>query len=102
MNFSSEFVLVDGEFFNQPPDEQLIDGKDGYEYLLRFKREVRLLTKELLHENIIEIIKVNLDEPTSWFTMPIANFTLSKWINDNKNASDIERNEIFKSILANI
>ncbi len=75
---------------------------EGDEYILRFKREVRLLTKELQHRNIVDVGKIQVEGSIFWFTMPLASFTLDKWIKDNRNASVDKRMEIFKQIISGV
>ena len=77
-------------------------GSDGEEYLLRFKREIRLLTKELRHKNIVEVQKVHMEGSPFWFTMPLANYSLEKWIKDNKSASKQQRVYIFSEVLSGV
>ncbi|RED51779.1 serine/threonine-protein kinase [Cohnella phaseoli] len=89
-------ILFPRTYFKQ------IYANDGDEYILRFKREVRLLTKELQHRNIIEVGKIQLDGSPFWFTMPLASFTLEKWMKNNRNASVDQRMEIFKQIISGI
>lgn len=75
---------------------------EGDEYILRFKREVRLLSKELQHRNIVDVGKIQVEGSIFWFTMPLASFTLDKWIKDNRNASVDKRMEIFRQIISGI
>lgn len=75
---------------------------DGEEYLLRFKREVRLLTRELRHKNIVEVQKVHVEGSPFWFTMPLASFSLEKWIKEHRNASREQRIYIFLEILSGV
>ncbi len=89
-------VLFSNEFFKQ------IYGKNDEEYLLRFKREVRLLTKELQHANVIKIFKNKLDIMPFWFTMPLADYTLKKWVKDNKNAPEMEKLAVYIDILSGV
>ncbi|WP_139364938.1 serine/threonine-protein kinase [Sutcliffiella halmapala] len=89
-------VLFPKSYFKQ------IYGNDGDEYLLRFKREVRLLTKELQHKNIIEVEKIQLEGSPFWFTMPLASFTLEKWMKDNRSAHIDQRLKIFKQIISGV
>ncbi|WP_311081806.1 serine/threonine-protein kinase [Paenibacillus polymyxa] len=89
-------VLFPRSYFKQ------VYGNDGDEYLLRFKREVRLLTQELQHENIVKVEKIHSESSPFWFTMPLANYTLDKWIKNNSNAFEEQRINIFKGILCGI
>ncbi len=89
-------VLFPKNYFKQ------VYGNDGDEYLLRFKREVRLLTKELRHKNIINVMKIQLEGSPFWFTMPLASFSLEKWIKDNRDASDDQRIKIFNEIISGV
>ncbi|AFQ45264.1 serine/threonine-protein kinase [Desulfosporosinus meridiei] len=89
-------VLFPRSYFKQ------VYGNDGDEYILRFKREVRLLTKELRHKNIVEVEKIQLEGTPFWFTMPLASFSLEKWIKDNHDASVDQRIKIFDQIVSGI
>lgn len=89
-------ILFPRTYFKQ------VYGNDGEEYILRFKREVRLLTEELFHKNIINVIKVKLDESFFWFTMPLANFSLEEWIKNNKDATLKKRIIIFNEIILGV
>lgn len=89
-------VLFPQSYFKQ------IYGNEGDEYLLRFKREVRMLKKELMHENIIEVEKIQLEGAPFWFTMPLANFSLEKWIKENRDASKSQRINIFNQIISGV
>jgi hypothetical protein len=89
-------VLFPSSYFKQ------VYGNDGDEYLLRFKREVRLLTKELQHKNIINVEKIQLEGAPFWFTMPLANYSLEKWIKNNHNASEEQRIRIFGQIISGV
>lgn len=89
-------VLFPRSYFKQ------VYGNDGDEYLLRFKREVRLLTKELRHKNIINVEKIQLGGAPFWFTMPLANYSLEKWIKNNHNASEDQRIQIFNQIISGV
>lgn len=77
-------------------------GNDGDEYILRFKREARLLTKELSHKNIINIIKIQLEGSLFWFTMPLASCSLEEWMKNNRDASLEQRINIFKEIISGV
>ncbi|KHL95402.1 protein kinase [Paenibacillus sp. IHB B 3415] len=77
-------------------------GIEADEYILRFKREVRLLTEELKHKNIVEVSKIHVEGSLFWFTMPLASFTLEKWLKDNRDASVEKRMEIFKQIISGV
>ncbi|MFT4146999.1 MAG: serine/threonine-protein kinase [Mobilitalea sp.] len=77
-------------------------GNDGDEYILRFKREVRLLTKELSHKNIINVMKIQLEGSLFWFTMPMASCSLEKWIKNNQHATLEQRISIFKEIISGV
>lgn len=89
-------VLFPRSYFKQ------VYGNDGDEYILRFKREVRLLTKELRHKNIVDVEKIQLEGTPFWFTMPLASFSLEKWIKDNHDASVDQRIKIFNQIISGI
>ncbi|EHL06284.1 hypothetical protein HMPREF0322_03036 [Desulfitobacterium hafniense DP7] len=75
---------------------------EGEEYILRFKREVRLLTKELQHENIISVDKIQIEGSPFWFTMPLATMTLHDLIKNNVVISQEQRLELFKQILSGV
>ncbi|WP_286908462.1 serine/threonine-protein kinase [Clostridium sp. UBA1652] len=77
-------------------------GNDGDEYILRFKREARLLNKELSHKNIINVMKIHLDGSLFWFTMPLASCSLEKWIKSNRHSSLEQRINIFKEIISGV
>lgn len=89
-------VLFPRSYFKQ------VYGNDGDEYILRFKREVRLLTNELQHVNIINVIKIHPEGSPFWFTMPLASLSLEKWIKKNPNASIDQRMRIFAEILSGV
>lgn len=89
-------VLFPRSYFKQ------VYGNDGDEYILRFKREVRLLTKELSHKNIINVMKIQLEGSLFWFTMPLASCSLDKWIKNNRDASLEQRINIFKEIISGV
>lgn len=89
-------VLFPRSYFKQ------VYGNDGDEYILRFKREVRLLTKELSHKNIISVMKIQLEGSLFWFTMPLASCSLEKWIENNRHASLEQRINIFKEIVSGV
>lgn len=89
-------VLFPKSYFKQ------VYGNDGDEYILRFKREVRLLTKELQHKNIVEVMKIQLEGSLFWFTMPLASFSLEKWVRDNRYASIGQRIKVFNDILSGV
>jgi hypothetical protein len=89
-------VLFPRSYFRQ------VYGNDGDEYILRFKREVRLLKKELKHENIVEVEKIQLEGAPFWFTMPLASFSLEKWIKENRDASEDQRIKIFDQIISGV
>lgn len=75
---------------------------DGDEYIIRFKREVKLLTKKLQHKNIVEVKKTHLEGSLFWFTMPLASYSLDKWIKENRHASEDQRIQIFKQIISGV
>lgn len=77
-------------------------GNDGEEYLLRFKREIRLLSRELKHPNIVSVDKVQHGTARRWFTMPLADSSLKDWIENNPTASEETRMHIYKQILAGV
>jgi len=89
-------VLFPRSYFKQ------VYGNDGDEYILRFKREVRLLTKELQHRNIVDVEKIKLEGSPFWFTMSLASFSLEKWIKDNRDASEDQRIKIFNQIISGV
>ncbi|MFB6367837.1 serine/threonine-protein kinase [Paenibacillus elgii] len=89
-------VLFPRSYFKQ------VYGNEGDEYILRFKREVRLLTKELYHENIVQVEKIHSESSPFWFTMPLANYSLDKWIKNNPNSSEEQRIQIFKQIISGV
>ncbi|MEK3912601.1 protein kinase [Paenibacillus sp. FSL H7-0331] len=74
-------------------------GKEGEDYLLRFKREVRLLREKKSHINIIEVDKIKLDKEPFLFTMPLAETSLEKWLELNPAVSEEIKLRIFKDIL---
>ncbi|MDH6428063.1 protein kinase [Paenibacillus odorifer] len=77
-------------------------GNDGDEYIQRFKREVRLLTKELKHNNIVNVDTIHMESSPFWFTMPLATCSLHDWLKNNRDASEEERIEIFKQIMSGV
>jgi len=89
-------VLFPRSYFKQ------VYGSDGDEYILRFKREIRLLTNELQHVNIISVEKIQHDSAPFWFTMPLADCSLEKWIRENRHASEEVRLSIFNQIITGI
>ncbi|MFF2910234.1 serine/threonine protein kinase [Paenibacillus sp. NPDC057934] len=89
-------VLFPRSYFKQ------VYGSDGDEYILRFKREIRLLTNELQHVNIINVEKIQHDSAPFWFTMPLADCSLEKWIRENRYATEEVRLSIFNQILTGI
>lgn len=74
-------------------------GKEGEDYLLRFKREVKLLREKISHQNIIEIDKMQLEHDPAFFTMPLAETSLEKWLELNPTLSEETKLCIFKDIL---
>lgn len=74
-------------------------GKEGEDYLLRFKREVKLLREKISHHNIIEIDKIQLEHDPIFFTMPLAETSLEKWLELNPTSSQETKLCIFKDIL---
>ncbi|WP_409342864.1 protein kinase domain-containing protein [Paenibacillus sp. MBLB4367] len=74
-------------------------GKEGEDYLLRFKREVRLLREKISHHNIVEIDKVQFEHDPVLFTMPLAETSLEKWLVLNPTVSEETKLSIFKDIL---
>lgn len=93
---SEEAVLFSKSYFNQEY------GNDGEEYILRFKREVRLLTKELQHDHIVSVHKIQLEGSPFWFTMPLANLNLEKRVKANRESSFAERMKNYKQILEGV
>ncbi|WP_110931264.1 protein kinase domain-containing protein [Paenibacillus bouchesdurhonensis] len=77
-------------------------GKEGEDYLLRFKREVRLLREKISHVNIIEVDKIKLDKEPFLFTMPLAETSLEKWLELNSAVSQEIKIRIFKDILCGV
>lgn len=77
-------------------------GKEGEDYLLRFKREVRLLREKISHVNIIEVDKIKLDKEPFLFTMPLAETSLEKWLELNPAVSEEIKIRIFKGILCGV
>ncbi|MCR8844367.1 protein kinase [Paenibacillus sp. SC116] len=77
-------------------------GKEGEDYLLRFKREVRLLRERISHVNIIKVDKIKLDNEPALFTMPLAETSLEKWLELNPAASEEIKLSIFKDILCGV
>ncbi|WCF07740.1 protein kinase [Paenibacillus thiaminolyticus] len=77
-------------------------GKEGEDYLLRFKREVRLLREKISHVNIIEVDKIKLDKEPFLFTMPLAETSLEKWLELNPTVSEEIKIRIFKDILCGV
>lgn len=86
-------VLLEKELFLQ------WYGKEGEDYLLRFKKEVKLLREKISHHNIIEIDKIQLERDPVFFTMPLAETSLEKWLELNPNLSEQTKLSIFKDIL---
>ncbi|ACL20073.1 serine/threonine protein kinase [Desulfitobacterium hafniense DCB-2] len=74
-------------------------GKEGEDYLQRFKREVKLLREKISHQNIIEIDKMQLEHDPAFFTMPLAETSLEKWLELNPSLSEETKLSIFKDIL---
>lgn len=74
-------------------------GKEGEDYLRRFKREVKLLREKLNHHNIIEIDKMQIEHEPVFFTMPLAEASLEKWLELNPTLSEEKKLSIFKDIL---
>lgn len=74
-------------------------GKEGEDYLLRFKREVKLLREKISHHNIIEIDKIQLEHDPAFFTMPLAETSLEKWLELNPTLAEETKLSIFKDIL---
>ncbi|WFA88035.1 serine/threonine protein kinase [Paenibacillus amylolyticus] len=89
-------VLFPRSYFKQ------VYGTDGDEYIHRFKREIRLLTKELQHMNIIKVEKIQHNSAPFWFTMPLADCSLEKWMSENRHAPEEVRLSIFKQIITGI
>ncbi|MCE5171825.1 serine/threonine protein kinase [Paenibacillus profundus] len=77
-------------------------GNDGDEYIIRFKREVKLLNEKLQHNNIVEVEKLQLEGAPFWFTMPLASYSLEKWVKENGGASEEQRIQIFKQIISGV
>ncbi|MGC5327493.1 serine/threonine-protein kinase [Brevibacillus sp. SYSU BS000544] len=75
-----------------------IYGTEGEEFAVRFKREVRMM-REFNHPNVIPIYEAQLEKQPYWFTMPLADFSLQEWINNNQNASEEDRLQLFLKIL---
>lgn len=74
-------------------------GKDGEEYIQRFKREVRTLQKEISHPNIISVDKTQLQKAPYWFTMPLAVESLESWIENNQDITEETRLNVYKQIV---
>jgi serine/threonine protein kinase len=66
---------------------------------LRFKREVRFLKEKVSHRNIIEVNKIQLFNDPAFFTMPLADSSLEKWLELNPSLAEDVRITIFKDIL---
>ncbi|MEC0248685.1 protein kinase [Paenibacillus chitinolyticus] len=77
-------------------------GKEGEEYLLRFKREVKFIQKEISDSNIIKIDKIQLDYSPFWFTMPLADDSLEEWLKKNPDLTEEIRVHLFSQILCGI
>ncbi|MBH5319029.1 protein kinase [Paenibacillus sp. GSMTC-2017] len=77
-------------------------GKDGEEYLRRFKTEINLLRDHIVHSNIIEIDKMQLERDPVLFTMPLATTSLDKWITSNPTLPHETKLSIFKDILSGV
>lgn len=77
-------------------------GKEGEDYLLRFKREVRLLREKISHVNIIEVDKIKLDKEPFLFTMPLAETSLEKWLELNPVVPEEIKIRIFKDVLCGV
>jgi serine/threonine protein kinase len=87
-------VLFEKTFF--------LNGKEGNDYFLRFKREVKLLKENVSHKNIIKINKIQLVNDPVFFTMPLADASLDKWLQLNPDLSENVRLSIFKDILSGV
>lgn len=74
-------------------------GKEGEDYLRRFNREIKLLREKLTHRNIIKIDKIQIEHEPVFFTMPLAEESLEKWLELNPNLSEEKKLKIFKDIL---
>lgn len=72
------------------------------DHYLRFKREVKFLKEKATHRNIIEINKIQLKNEPFFFTMPLADASLDKWLILNSDLSEDSRLSIFKEILNGI
>ncbi|MFH5185600.1 protein kinase [Paenibacillus sp. TAB 01] len=77
-------------------------GKEGEDYLQRFKKEVRILKDKIIHPNIIDIYNVELEQERILFTMPLAENSLEKWLELNPGVSNEVRISIFKDILSGV
>lgn len=77
-------------------------GNNVDEYIMRFKREVKLLSQKLKHKNIIEVDKIQLEGASFWFTMPLAHRSLDEWMKENHAASEAQRMNIFRQILSGV
>lgn len=89
-------VLYDKSHFLQ------MYGKEGGDYLQRFKREVKLLQEKIFHQNIIGVHKIKLEDEPALFTMPLAETSLDKWLELNPAISEEERLSIYKDILSGV
>ncbi|PWV94548.1 uncharacterized protein DUF3323 [Paenibacillus cellulosilyticus] len=77
-------------------------GKEGDEYLHRFKTEINLLRDHIAHPNIIEINKIQVERDPVLFTMPLATSSLDKWISSNHIVPNETKLNIFKDILSGV
>ncbi|MFE9274287.1 protein kinase domain-containing protein [Paenibacillus glucanolyticus] len=73
--------------------------KEGADYYLRFKREVKFLKEKISHQNIIQINKTQLVNEPAFFTMPLADYSLEKFLALYPKLSEDMRLSIFKDIL---
>lgn len=89
-------VLYPKSYFKQ------VHRNDGEEQILRFKREVRLLKRHLRHTNIISVEKIQNSSSPYWFTMPLADCSLKKWIDENRSAKEELRLDIFDQIATGV
>jgi serine/threonine protein kinase len=87
-------VLIEKTFFSY--------GKEGSDYFLRFKREVKFLKEKVSHQNVIKINKIQLVNDPVFFTMPLADASLDKWLQLNPDLSENVRLSIFKDILSGV
>jgi tRNA A-37 threonylcarbamoyl transferase component Bud32 len=72
---------------------------DDPEAVARFGREVRLLEQELAHQNIIEVVSVNLDARPPYFVMPRAETSVDREIAAGRNSDRQWVTAVYSAVL---